>query len=116
MQLKFGISLLLLTLASPWAQAATVKPESVGLSEERLKRIHDTIQRHIDEKQITGAVTLVARKGKIAHLEAHGQMDAEAKKPMAADAIFRIFSCTGLVSTSIAGRNASSWRSAYALV
>jgi CubicO group peptidase (beta-lactamase class C family) len=94
MQLKFGISLLLLTLASPWAQAATVKPESVGLSEERLKRIHDTIQRHIDEKQITGAVTLVARKGKIAHLEAHGQMDAEAKKPMAADAIFRIFSMT----------------------
>jgi CubicO group peptidase (beta-lactamase class C family) len=94
MQLKFGISLLLLTLASFWTQAATVKPETVGLSEERLKRIHDTIQRHIDEKQITGAVTLVARKGKIAHLEAHGQMDVEAKKPMAADAIFRIFSMT----------------------
>ena len=72
--------------------AATVKPESVGLSEERLRRIHDTVQAHIDSRDVTGAVTLVARKGKIAHLEAHGLMDGDAKKAMATDGIFRIFS------------------------
>ena len=95
MPFKLGLSLLLLSLTGLRAHAATpVKPESVGLSEERLKRIHDTIQRHIDDHQITGAVTLVARKGKIAHLEAHGLMDVEAKKPMVPDAIFRIFSMT----------------------
>jgi CubicO group peptidase (beta-lactamase class C family) len=72
--------------------AATVKPESVGLSEERLRRIHDTVQAHMEARDISGAVTLVARKGKIAHLEAHGLMDNDAKSAMATDSIFRIFS------------------------
>ena len=93
MRLKHIIALWLVALALG-VQAAPVKPESVGLSEERLKRIHETIQRHINDHQITGAVTLVARHGKIAHLEAHGLMDVEAKRPMTTDAIFRIFSMT----------------------
>src|SRR5215469_494081 len=38
-----------------------VKPESVGLSSERLNRIAITVQRNIDDKRIAGAVTLVAR-------------------------------------------------------
>jgi CubicO group peptidase (beta-lactamase class C family) len=37
---------------------------------------------------------LVARKGRIAHLEAHGVMDTESKKPMSRDAVFRIASMT----------------------
>ena len=56
----------------------TAKPEEVGLSSERLARIHDTVQRHIDAGSLSGAVTLVARHGKIAHLEAHGLMDSRA--------------------------------------
>ena len=42
--------------------------------------------------EISGAVTLVARKGRVAHLEAHGLMDIESKKPMAKNSIFRIWS------------------------
>src|SRR5262245_5266128 len=57
------------------------KPEEVGLSSERLQRIHEAVQRHIDAKDVTGAVTLVARKGRVAHLESHGLMDAESNKP-----------------------------------
>ena len=53
----------------------------------------------MDARQIAGAVTLVARKGHIAHLEAHGAMDLESKKPMAKDSIFRIYS----MSKPIAG-------------
>ena len=53
--------------------AGAVKPESVGLSEERLGRIHDTMQRHIDSHDISGAVTLVARKGQIAWVHASGR-------------------------------------------
>jgi len=39
-------------------------------------------------------VTLVARYGKVAHLQAHGVMDLESKKPMATDGLFRIMSMT----------------------
>ena len=68
------------------------KPESVGLSSERLERIATAVQRSIDDKRIAGAVTLVARRGQIAWLKAQGKMDREAGKPMRTDAIFRICS------------------------
>src|SRR5207247_6407534 len=58
----------------------------------RLHRIHQTVQSHIDAHDISGAVTLVARKGHIAHFEAHGLMDLESKKPMAKHALFWIAS------------------------
>jgi CubicO group peptidase (beta-lactamase class C family) len=80
-------------LAYPIAAAApTVKPEDVGFSSERLQRIHDLVQRHITAGSFSGAVTLVARNGRIAHLEAHGLMDLESRKPMQKDAIFQIMS------------------------
>ena len=47
-------------------------PESVGVSSPRLKRIGEAIQRHIDEKHISGAVTLVARKGFVVHYRSAG--------------------------------------------
>ncbi|MFN7921306.1 MAG: serine hydrolase domain-containing protein [Bryobacteraceae bacterium] len=84
--------LFLLAALSLAAESIPVKPEAVGLSSERLARVHETMQRHIDAHNIAGAVTLVARNGKIAHLEAHGSMDVEASRPMTKDAIFRVFS------------------------
>jgi CubicO group peptidase (beta-lactamase class C family) len=76
------------------AAAPTAKPEEVGLSTERLKRIGELVQRHIAAGSFSGAVTLVARNGRIGHHEAHGSMDLEAKKPMVKDGIFRIMSMT----------------------
>ncbi len=70
----------------------TAKPEDVGLSSERLARIHEAVQRHIDAGSLSGAVTLVARHGKIAHLEAHGVMDIESKRAMPRDGVFRLAS------------------------
>jgi len=70
----------------------TGKPDEVGLSAERLGRIHEAVQRHIDAGSLSGAVTLVARRGKIAHLEAHGLMDIESKKAMPKDGVFRLAS------------------------
>lgn len=67
-------------------------PEDVGLSSERLMRVHEAVQRHIDAGLLSGAVTLVARHGKIAHLEAHGLMDIESKKAMPKDGVFRLAS------------------------
>jgi CubicO group peptidase (beta-lactamase class C family) len=87
--------LLVAVLAYPIAAAApTVKPEDVGFSSERLQRIHELVQRHLTAGSFSGAVTLVARNGRIAHLEAHGLMDLESRKPMQKDAIFQIMSMT----------------------
>jgi CubicO group peptidase (beta-lactamase class C family) len=72
----------------------TTRPDKVGLSAERLQRIHEAIQRHIDAHRISGAVTLVARNGRVAHFEAHGLMDVETNKPMRRDALFALASMT----------------------
>lgn len=92
MRLQSFAALLCFTTLSLSAGIAEGQPEQVGLSAERLHRIHDTMVRHIDQHDIAGAVTLVARKGRIVHLEAHGQMDVEAKKAMAKNALFRVWS------------------------
>jgi CubicO group peptidase (beta-lactamase class C family) len=66
--------------------------ESVGMSTERLKRIHSMLQRKIDGDQISGAVTAVARRGQLVNYEAHGYANAATKTPMPVDAIFRMAS------------------------
>ncbi|PWU02204.1 MAG: beta-lactamase [Terriglobia bacterium] len=88
-------NLVLLLLAALSAGAASIqssKPEDVGFSSERLQRIHQAVARHIDAHDISGAVTLVARKGRIVHFENHGLMDLDSKKPMSKDALFWIAS------------------------
>lgn len=76
------------------ASLPTAKPEDVGLSTERLQRIHTLVQRHMDLGDITGAVMLVARKGQVAFVEAQGTMDLETKQPMTRDTVFRLASMT----------------------
>ena len=89
-------SLALMMVAWPLVMAAqpAAKPEDAGMSTERLKRIHESIQRHIDAGEICGAVTVVARRGHVVNFEAHGLMDIESKKPMEKDTIFRLASMT----------------------
>ena len=69
-------------------------PHEVGLSAKRLACISTTSQKFIDEERLAGAVTVVARCGKVAHFKASGMMDIEANKPMQTDTIFRIYSMT----------------------
>src|SRR6202162_3113636 len=68
------------------------KPQSVGLSAERLERIGAVVQHEIEDKRIAGAVTLVIRHGHVAWFKSQGMMDREAGKPMRPDAMFRICS------------------------
>lgn len=75
-----------------WLPRAT--PEEVGMSSERLERLNEMVQRHIDDELLAGAVTLVARKGKVVHFEAHGDNWREENQPMTTDAIFVIMSMT----------------------
>jgi CubicO group peptidase (beta-lactamase class C family) len=78
-----------------------VSPEEVGLSNQRLSYIRSVMNRHVAEKQIPGAVCLIARRGKIAYQEAFGLADIEAGKPMQLDTIHRIYSMTKPI-TSVA--------------
>jgi CubicO group peptidase (beta-lactamase class C family) len=87
-----AISAVLAVLPAAAASVQAAKPEELGFSTERLERIDETIERHIAAGDISGGVTLVARRGRIAHFQAHGLMDLDSKKPMPKDALFRIAS------------------------
>jgi CubicO group peptidase (beta-lactamase class C family) len=78
----------------------TGKPESVGLSSERLERIGTEVQRSIDNKRIAGAVTLVMRHGKVAWFKAQGMADREADKPMRTDEMFRVCSMSKPITSA----------------
>ena len=70
------------------------KAETVGMSSKRLERINAFIKDYIDSSQIAGAVTLVARKGKIVHFESQGWRYKEENQPMEKDVIFSLASMT----------------------
>ncbi|MGC1417875.1 MAG: serine hydrolase domain-containing protein [Candidatus Acidiferrum sp.] len=71
-----------------------VKPESVGFSSERLERLHALMQQEVDQKQLPGIVTLLARHGKVIDYRAYGLRDVASGAPMTKDTIFRDFSMT----------------------
>jgi CubicO group peptidase (beta-lactamase class C family) len=83
-----------LTVPATTASTPTAKPEDVGLSSERLQRVTQMIDRHIAAGDLAGAVTIVARKGKVVHHSARGVMDLQSKQPMASGSMFRIASMT----------------------
>lgn len=73
-----------------------------GLSQERLQRIDRFLQTsYIDAGKIPGALTLVYRRGEIAHFSALGLADVEHSVPVREDTIFRIYSMTKPI-TSVA--------------
>src|SRR5271165_2167722 len=70
-----------------------VKPEAVGLSASRLARLDEVMKRrYVDSGRLPGVLTMVYRRGKLAHTGMSGHMDLERGKPMREDAIFRIYS------------------------
>jgi CubicO group peptidase (beta-lactamase class C family) len=96
-----SFALILVLAAAVAAQDfPTAKPESVGLSSERLERISKVVQKDIDDKRLAGAVTLVLRHGQVAWFKAQGMQDREAGKPMRPDSIFRICSMSKPITTA----------------
>src|SRR5215471_12022989 len=75
------------------------KPEEIGLSVEKLGQVRTIVQAAVDKGQSAGMVLLIARHGKVAYLEAFGQMNASTREPMPLDAIFRIHSMTKPITT-----------------
>ena len=76
-------------------------PEEVGMSAARLERIAPIMQRWVDDGKIPGALTMIAREGKLVHLEKVGLQDIATATPIEFDTIFRIYSMTKPI-TSVA--------------
>jgi CubicO group peptidase (beta-lactamase class C family) len=89
-----AIFFVLLVASSQPAIDTSGQQGSAGFSDQRLQRIHTVVQRNIENGLFPGAVTLVARNGKIANFEAHGQMNLESKMQMRKDALFHLASMT----------------------
>jgi len=71
---------------------ARATPESVGMSSERLGRLHGAMQALVDDGRLAGITTMIARHGQIADFRTYGYRDLEARHSMPEDAIFRIYS------------------------
>src|SRR5438067_182482 len=74
-------------------------PAAVGLSPERLRAVDKLLDDAVANKQVAGAVALIARNGRVGYLHTVGLAGPD--RPMAADTIFRIASMTKPV-TSVA--------------
>ena len=76
------------------ADVAENKPEALGFSSERLERLHEAMQRQVNEKELAGIVTILARHGKVVEQRTYGKKDLASGTPMTKDTIFRIYSMT----------------------
>jgi CubicO group peptidase (beta-lactamase class C family) len=71
------------------------RPEILGLSSERLKRIDAYFDaKYVQTGKLPFAMTLVSRKGQVAHHGFSGLMDEARGKPVQADSLVRIYSMT----------------------
>lgn len=99
-----ALALLLVALPAPAVRAdelPVVPPSEVGLRSSEIESIRPAMERLVEDGRLAGTVTLVARRGRICHLEAVGFRDLESREPMATDSIFRIYSMTKPI-TSVA--------------
>ncbi|MEO0338008.1 MAG: serine hydrolase [Bacteroidota bacterium] len=90
----FLLYLCLFILPTSILSAQALQTEAAGMSAERLQRYDDYLQKQIDEGNLAGAVSMVMRKGKLAHAQSFGQSNATEDTPMGMDQIFFIQSMT----------------------
>lgn len=90
--LVLGFSLAALA-AVPFAIDKT-DPEAAGMNPARLARIPARMNEFVAARKTAGVVTLIARHGHVASLEAVGYQDLESQTPMRTDTIFRLASIT----------------------
>lgn len=107
MQLMRGLLCVALVACGAAAAADLAMPlptataQSQGFSPARLERVTGYLQAAVDQGQYAGAVTLIARRGRIVQWQGLGYRDVARSAPMRRDAIFQIYSMTKPI-TSVA--------------
>ena len=74
-------------------------PESVGMSSERLERIAPVLQQYVDDGELVGVVSMLARRGEVVHFEEFGDLTMDTGRALEKDSIFRIYSMTKPITT-----------------
>ena len=74
-------------------------PESVGMSSEALERIAPLLQQYVDDGELVGVVSMLARHGEIVHFENYGTLDMNTGAPIEKDSLFRIYSMSKPITT-----------------
>src|SRR3954454_6657815 len=95
--MKSAIPLILgstLAVAASLFDTGKLNPAAAAMDSERLARIPVRMKEYVTAGKTAGVVTLVARHGHVAALQAVGYQDLESKTPMRTDSIFRIASLT----------------------
>jgi CubicO group peptidase (beta-lactamase class C family) len=97
-------ALLLFVLASlvRAGELPTAKPEAVGMSSAKLAKVDELMQQQVKDGKIAGGVVAIARDGKVVFLNAYGERDLDANKPMEKDTIVRLYSMTKAPATAAA--------------
>jgi CubicO group peptidase (beta-lactamase class C family) len=70
------------------------RPEEAGLSAAGLQGVRASVQKYIDDNQLTGAVTAIVRRNKLVWYEAQGVRDVATGAPLRKDDLFRMASST----------------------
>ena len=71
---------------------ALAKPTEVGLRADGMEALSAAMGKLVEDGELAGVVTAVARRGKLVHFETIGKQDIERDTPLAKDSIFRIHS------------------------
>jgi CubicO group peptidase (beta-lactamase class C family) len=99
---RYAAICLLLHSHAYGSEWATAEPESVGMSAAPLAALAADMRAIVDRNERAAVVTLVARRGKIVHLQAYGMADREAGRPVTPDTIFRMCSMTRPITAAAA--------------
>jgi len=76
------------------ADVPMAAPAEVGFSASGVEALKTEMQALVDQKKLAGAVTLLARQGKVVHYETYGVQDVATGQPTQRDTIYRIASMT----------------------
>lgn len=79
---------------------AEAKPESVGVSSERLARLDKMCENEVANGNLPGIVSLMVRNCKIVHWKAYGMAENEKGRELERDAIFRIASQSKAITST----------------
>ena len=66
----------------------------------RLKRIDSLVNGYVQKDWVKGVVTIIVKDNQLIQYKGYGYLDAATKKPMPADAIFRIMSQTKAITST----------------
>ncbi len=100
--LALSLLLALPVIAQTQQPLPAIAPAAAGVSGERLARLHQTLDRTVDDGSHAGYILLLARDGQIVDWRAHGFADVTSKAPIQKDSIVRLFSMTKLVTSTAA--------------